>query len=77
MASAVSTINFGARVRLAITLFNEHRFQDCKRELAAILGYPELPRYHRIKCHMILAECQNDWYTADVSLISDSNRSHL
>jgi len=70
MASSTSTIDFGARTTLAVTLFNENRFEDCKRELATILGYQELPRYYRIKCHIILAECQDDWYIAQVRFIS-------
>jgi len=67
MASSTSIIDFGARTRLIVTLFNENRFEDCKREIATILGYPELPRYYRIKCHIVLAECQDDWYAAEVS----------
>lgn len=66
MVSTTSTIDFGARTNLAVTLFDENRFEDCKRELAAILGYQELPCYYRIKCHIILAECGDDWYTAQV-----------
>jgi hypothetical protein len=66
MSSTISTIDFGERVRLAITLFNENRFEECQRELAAIMGYPELPQYYRIKCHILLAECQEDWYAAEV-----------
>jgi hypothetical protein len=77
MSSAISTIDFGERIRFAVTLFNENRFEEYKRELATIMGYPELPQYYRVKCHILLAECQEDWYTAEVCFPPNSSDRHF
>jgi hypothetical protein len=77
MSSAASSIDFGGRTALAVTLLNENRFAECERELAAIMGYPELPQYYRIKCHILLAECQEDWYAAEVYFTPICSDFHL
>ncbi|KAG9596592.1 general substrate transporter, partial [Aureobasidium melanogenum] len=64
-SAATSNIDFGERTKLAVTLFNAERFVECERELTTLLGYPELPRYYRIKCHIVRAECQENWHDAE------------
>ncbi|KAH0015738.1 hypothetical protein KCU78_g8083, partial [Aureobasidium melanogenum] len=72
-SAATSNIDFGERTKFAVTLFNAERFVECERELTGLLGYPELPLYYRIKCHIVRAECQENWHDAERELQTAEN----
>ncbi|THZ02938.1 hypothetical protein D6C92_00261 [Aureobasidium pullulans] len=53
--------DWAARVRAAMELFNEERYNLCEVEVRALLAYPELPQYYHVQCLVILATCVENW----------------
>lgn len=68
MASAsMATIDFGERTNAAVTMFNADKFAERERELTTLLIIDIIP-----KCHIILAECQENRHAAEVFYDHDS-----
>lgn len=54
-----------ARMNVACKLLNDEKYTECAAEMKAMLRIYELPRYYHIKCRIILASTQDDWYDAE------------
>ncbi|KAF1348789.1 hypothetical protein BDV97DRAFT_414733 [Delphinella strobiligena] len=54
-----------ARMNVACKLLNDEKYTECAAEMEAMLRIYELPRYYHIKCRIILASTQDNWYDAE------------
>lgn len=54
-----------ARLNKVVNLFNDDQYSEAEKEARALLDCP-LPRGHRIRCQLLLAQCVDDWYEAKV-----------
>lgn len=53
------------RVNAAVDMLNDENFTDCAAIMESMLHDHEFPRYHRIKCRILLAGTCDDWYDAE------------
>lgn len=56
---------WSARLNKVVVLYNDDQFQEAEEEARTLLNCP-LPRGHRIRCQLLLAQCVVDWYEAKV-----------
>jgi hypothetical protein len=68
-------IDWRSRFNTIIELFNKERLYICEMEVRTLLAHYNLPRYYRIRCLIILAQCEEDWYKSKVGHWNGS-RSH-
>ena len=59
-------IDWKYRFNTIVELFDMESLVICQLELRALLAYPHLPRYYRIRCLILLAQCEDDWYKSKV-----------
>jgi hypothetical protein len=56
---------FTDRLSKAYRLYNEGRMVECHKEALGLLGYGEIPRYHRMKIFILLGAVLGDWNEAN------------
>ncbi|KAG9687658.1 hypothetical protein KCU95_g10827, partial [Aureobasidium melanogenum] len=60
-----ATVDYWAmRTEMVETLFNDDELFLAEKEARSLLKEPMLPRYYRIHCLVLLAQCLKDWHQA-------------
>ena len=67
-------IDWKYRFNTIVELFDMESLAICQLELRALLAYPRLPRYYRIRCLILLVQCEDDWYKSKVNTLKNSKR---
>ncbi|KAH0028102.1 hypothetical protein KCU78_g3742, partial [Aureobasidium melanogenum] len=60
------TYYWAMRTELVETLFNDDELFLAEKEARSLLKEPMLPKYYRIHCLVLLAQCLKDWHQAKI-----------
>jgi len=66
LADFNAVFGMNARIDMAVDMLNEKRYAEAEAATRAVLEH-RLSRWQQIYATILLADCMNDWYEAEVS----------